>query len=87
MKLRVIHTPMRSSTGVTTIGRAYRSLMTHSLKMMWGCIAIVVLAVVLSVALSNSALLLFLIPCMFMMGLMVWMMMGGMGGMGGRGKK
>jgi hypothetical protein len=54
--------------------------MTHSKKMMWGCVAIVVLAVTLSVALANPVYLLFLIPCMLMMGAMMWMMMGGMGG-------
>ena len=62
--------------------------MTHSMKMMWGCIAIVVLAVILSVALANPVFLLFLIPCMLMMGAMVWMMMGGVGGgFRGRGKR
>ncbi len=61
--------------------------MTHSKKTMWVCAAIVLLAVMLSVAFSNSVFLLFLIPCMLMMGVMVWMMMGGMGGMGGRGKR
>lgn len=62
--------------------------MTNSMKMMWGCIAILVLAVILSVALANAAYLLFLIPCMLMMGAMVWMMTGGMrGGSRGRGKK
>ena len=50
------------------------------MKMMWGCIAIVVLAVILSVALANAVYLLFLIPCVVMMGAMVWMMAGGMGG-------
>ena len=58
------------------------------MKMMWGCVAIVVLAVILSVALANAAYLLFLVPCMLMMGAMVWMMMGGMGGgFRGRGKR
>ena len=56
--------------------------------MMWVCIAIVLLAIILSVALANPVFLLFLIPCMLMMGAMVWMMLGGMGGgSGGRGKK
>ena len=61
--------------------------MTHSKKTMWGCVAIVVLAVILSVALVNPVYLLFLIPCMLMMGAMMWMMTGGMGGSRGREKR
>ena len=51
----------------------------HSMKMMWGCAAIVLLAVVLALAI-NPYVLLFLIPCAIMMVVMVWMMMGGMSG-------
>ena len=51
----------------------------HSMKMMWGCGALVLLAVIVALA-TNAYVLLFLIPCMLMMGAMVWMMMGGMGG-------
>ena len=79
-----------STYGKTTIPAPgpYHGCMTNSMKMMWGCIAILVLAVILSVALANAVYLLFLIPCMLMMGAMVWMMMGGMGGGSrGRGKK
>jgi hypothetical protein len=52
-------------------------LMKHSMKMMWGCVALLALAVVLSVAGANVGYLLFALPCMLMMGAMVWMMMGG----------
>ena len=58
--------------------------MKNSMKMMWGCVAILALAVILSVAGANGTYLLFALPCMLMMGLMVWMMMRGMGG-GSRG--
>jgi choline-glycine betaine transporter len=52
----------------------------HSMKMMWACVAFAALAVILLVGGVGSGALLFLIPCMLMMGMMVWMMMGGMGG-------
>jgi hypothetical protein len=54
------------------------------MKMMWGCVAILVLAVIISVAGANVSFLLIAVPCMLMMGAMMWMMMGGMGG-GSRG--
>ena len=54
--------------------------MKHSMKMMWGCVAILALAVTLAVAGANVAPVLFAIPCMIMMGAMVWMMVRGMGG-------
>ena len=47
--------------------------------MMWGCVAILALVVILSVAGANAGYLLFALPCMLMMGAMMWMMMGGMG--------
>ena len=50
----------------------------HSMKMMWGCVAIVALVVVLAVAASDAGFLLFALPCTLMMGVM----MGGMGGCG-----
>jgi hypothetical protein len=53
------------------------------MKMMWGCAAILVAAVALSVAGANLAWALFALPCMLMMGVMMWLMMRGMGG--GRG--
>lgn len=48
--------------------------------MMWGCGAVVALVIVLAVAGGNAGTLLFALPCMLMMGAMVWMMMGGMRG-------
>lgn len=53
----------------------------HSMKMMWGCVAFAVIAIVL-IAAGVGAGALFIIPCMVMMGAMMWMMMGGMGGVG-----
>jgi hypothetical protein len=54
--------------------------MKHSMKMMWGCVALLSLAVILSVAGANLGFLLFAVPCMVMMGAMMWMMVRGMGG-------
>lgn len=51
----------------------------HSPRMMYGCAALVVVAIILAFA-TNAYALLFVLPCMLMMGVMVWMMMGGMGG-------
>lgn len=50
----------------------------HSNKMVWGCAAVVGLAVIVAFVTSTYALL-FVIPCMLMMGVMLWMMMGGTG--------
>lgn len=52
--------------------------MKHSMKMMWACGA--VLGVVLILALSgvNVGPAAFALPCLLMMGLMMWMMMRGM---------
>lgn len=52
------------------------SEMKNSMKLMWGCVALGVLAVVL-VAGGFGAGALFIIPCMLMLGVMAWMMMGG----------
>ena len=61
--------------------------MKHSMKMMWGCATIIVAVVVLSLAGANIAYALFALPCMLMMGAMMWMMMRGMGGgSGGSGR-
>jgi hypothetical protein len=51
----------------------------HSMKMMWGCMALALVVVIVALA-TNAYVLLFIVPCMFMMGAMVWMMMGGMSG-------
>lgn len=51
----------------------------HSMKVMWGCVAFAALAIVF-VSSGVGAGALFIIPCMLMMGVMMWMMMGGMGG-------
>jgi hypothetical protein len=50
----------------------------HSMKMMWACVAFAVLAIVLVIG-GVGAVAFFIIPCMLMMGAMMWMMMGGAG--------
>ncbi len=52
--------------------------MKHSKKLMWGCVAIVALAVILAVAGANAVYLLFALPCLLMMSAMVWLMMRGL---------
>jgi hypothetical protein len=54
--------------------------MKHSMKMMWGCVAVIVLVAILAATGSGAGYLLFALPCALMMGAMVWMMMRGMGG-------
>jgi hypothetical protein len=50
--------------------------MRDHMKMMWGCVALIALAVVLGAAGVNGAFVVLLaIPCMLMMGAMVWMML------------
>lgn len=61
-------------------GRRTVVVMKNHSKMMWGCAAMVALLVILAIAGSNAGLALFALPCMLMMGAMVWMMMRGMGG-------
>jgi uncharacterized membrane protein len=56
----------------------------HSMKMMWGCVALVLVAVIVGLT-SSAYVLLFVLPCVIMMGAMMWMMM--RGGMGGGGAK
>lgn len=58
--------------------------MKHSMKMMWGCVAILVVAVTLLLAGANIAYALFALPCILMMGAMMWMMMRGKSGGSGR---
>ena len=59
---------------------AYSRRMQRSMKMMWGCVAIAALGGLLAVASANAGFLLFALPCMLIMDVMMWMMMGGMGG-------
>ncbi len=48
--------------------------------MMWICVGLVAVAVLAIVAgVTGAWIVLFLVPCMLMMGMMMWMMMGGMG--------
>ena len=54
--------------------------MNHSSKFMWACVAVVLVAVVLAIATSAPAFLLFLLPCAVMIGAMLWMMRSGTGG-------
>ena len=49
--------------------------MNHSPKMMWMCVAIVLVAVV-TVALDTPAVLAFALACLLMMAAMGWMMSG-----------
>ena len=59
--------------------------MKHSMKMMWGCLALVAIAIVLAaVGVRGAYFALLAVPCMLMMGAMAWMMVRGMGG-GSRG--
>jgi hypothetical protein len=50
------------------------------MKMMWGCVAILGVVAVLAIAAANVGYLLFAVPCVLMMGAMMWMMARGMGG-------
>jgi hypothetical protein len=51
--------------------------MKHSTNMMWACLAILAVAAVFALAGANLGYLLIALPCMLMMGAMMWMMMGG----------
>jgi hypothetical protein len=44
----------------------------HAVKTMWGCTALILLAVIVAIS-SNTTVVLFVIPCMLMMGAMIWM--------------
>ena len=57
----------------------------HPKKLMWGCAALVAVVIGLAAAGSNAGYLLFALPCMLMMGAMMWMMMGGTRGGDSRG--
>jgi uncharacterized membrane protein len=69
--------------------RAYAPAMKHSMKMMWGCVALVALAILLAaVGVTGAYFALFALPCVLMMGAMVWMVLRGMsrGSRGGHAK-
>ena len=51
--------------------------MRFSMGMMWGCLAMLGVVAIIAVAGASGA---FVIPCVLMMGVMMWMMMRGMGG-------
>ena len=51
--------------------------MKYSMNMMWGCVAVLALVAIIAVAGASGA---YVIPCVLMMGVMMWMMMRGMGG-------
>ena len=54
--------------------------MSRSRKAIWGCVAIVLVAVVLALAYATPVFLLFVLPCAVMIGAMAWTMWGGAGG-------
>lgn len=64
-------------------GDRIAAMRNHSMKMMWGCVALVALVAVFAVAGSNAGYLAFALPCMLMMGMMMWMMLGDGGRHGG----
>ena len=49
------------------------------MRMMWWCVALVGIALILGATGVVSAAALFVVPCVLMMGAMMWMMMRGMG--------
>ena len=61
----------------------YGRRMKHSMKMMWVCFAIIAVAAALALAGANVASALIALPCVLMMGAMMWMMTRGMGGRSG----
>ena len=53
--------------------------MTDSRKMLWVCATIIAVVLVLALAAGSAGYLLFALPCVLMMGGMMWMMMRGAG--------
>ena len=51
--------------------------MKHSMKMLWGCVAVIAVVAIVAATGSGVGYLLLALPCMLMMGAMMWMMMGG----------
>ena len=58
--------------------------MADSTKMLWGCVALVLVVLVVSLAAGSAGYLLFAVPCVLMMGGMIGMMMRGPGAGSGR---
>lgn len=48
-------------------------------KMVWGCAVVILVAIILGTAGVDVGAAVFAIPCVLMMGMMVWMMARGMG--------
>ena len=59
--------------------------MDHSKKIVWACLAVVVVALLLAFAFTTPYYLLFVLPCVVMLGAMVWMTRGGSSGGSRRG--
>jgi hypothetical protein len=55
--------------------RTIQMMMMRSMKMMWMCVAAVGLAIILAASGVVGFAALFAIPCLLMMGAMVWMML------------
>ena len=53
--------------------------MARSTKMLWGCIALVAVVLVISLAAGSAGYLLFALSCVLMMSGMMWLMMRGAG--------
>jgi len=51
-------------------------MMKQHMKMMWGCVALIAVAIVLaSLGVKGAYFALLAVPCMLMMGAMAWMML------------
>lgn len=57
--------------------------MKHSMNTMWICVAVIAVVAILAATGAGVGYLLFALPCALMMGVMMWMMMGGRGGQHG----
>ncbi len=73
---RAIQSDIMAPTEEESALRQKLSETNYSMKMMWGCAALILVAMIVAIA-GHAYVLLFVIPCMLMMGAMVWMMMGG----------
>ena len=52
--------------------------------MLWACVALVAVVLIVSLAAGSAGYLLFVVPCVLMMGGMMWLMMRGAGPGSGR---